>query len=345
MTTSIAETGGTDNPAITADLIDDPLLFACILDGKGGGEIADWKQACDWRQRDHPTQFLWLHLDKDAKGLAKALETHLHVSKKFVELLTTDSVEPALEIQQGMLGLALRVITDSKQVQWQDMYSLRMWSDGRRFVTMGHDPIVAPRQVLADIRDRNGPVDAGAMLTTLANYLSSETAGVIAHINAKIDRLQGIVHAHGHYRRFQKLTTIRHNCLALERHIGPQHTILERIVRQGPAWIGKEDLDALRDTISWLERFVTDLGVSESSAAVLLEELMGRVTFNANRTSYLLSLVAGVFLPLTFLTGLLGINVNGIPGAKSPIAFWVVVGVCCSIVAVQIHLFRKWKWF
>lgn len=323
----------------------DPLLFACILDGAGSGRMVGWDEACEWRGDEQTGEFLWLHINQDAPDLKVWLGDTFGVPDRFVQLLTDDSEQPTVAFRSGMLGLALRVMSSSDQVQWQEMYALRLWSNGRCFITLGRDPIVAPRRVLNDITDNDGPADAGALLTTLVNYLASEIADVITDINTEIDEIQSLPPDRNHYGRFERLTRLRHNCLALERHIGPQHTILERIVRQGPTWIAQEDRDALRDTIGWLERFVSDLRVSEGSVAVLLDELMGRLTFNANHASYMLSLVAGIFLPLTFLTGLLGINVAGIPGAKDPDAFWIVIAVCCAILVGLIYLFRRWKWF
>lgn len=54
---------------------------------------------------------------------------------------------------------------------------------------------------------------------------------------------------------------------------------------------------------------------------------------------YVLSLVAAIFLPLGLLTGLLGINVGGIPGTESPWAFTVVT---CGLVALGlVAAFRR----
>jgi zinc transporter len=47
-----------------------------------------------------------------------------------------------------------------------------------------------------------------------------------------------------------------------------------------------------------------------------------------NKQALILAIVALVFLPLTFITGLLGMNVEGIPFAKEPWAFWGVVAFC-----------------
>jgi zinc transporter len=50
--------------------------------------------------------------------------------------------------------------------------------------------------------------------------------------------------------------------------------------------------------------------------------------------TYRFTWVATVFLPLSFLTGLLGINAAGIPGAHDPLAFWLVCSVFCVIAAL-----------
>ncbi|WP_372797629.1 CorA family divalent cation transporter [Litorivivens sp.] len=51
-----------------------------------------------------------------------------------------------------------------------------------------------------------------------------------------------------------------------------------------------------------------------------------------------------MFLPLGFFTGLLGINVGGMPGADEALAFWLVCGICVTVVVWEIWLFRKKQW-
>ena len=62
-----------------------------------------------------------------------------------------------------------------------------------------------------------------------------------------------------------------------------------------------------------------------------------------NRQMLVLSVVAAIFLPLGLLTGLLGINVGGIPGAGTPWAFWAVCGILVAILAFEIWLYRRLK--
>lgn len=144
-----------------------------------------------------------------------------------------------------------------------------------------------------------------------------------------------------------EIAAIRRNCLALQRHMGPQHVALEAISRDAPAWFEAHDRREIAETIALLRRFLDDIDVSKESAVVLMDELRARSLAASEETNYLLTKVAAIFLPLTFLTGLLGINVGGMPGAEpggDPQAFWIVVGLCATIMTVQIALFWRWKW-
>jgi zinc transporter len=63
-----------------------------------------------------------------------------------------------------------------------------------------------------------------------------------------------------------------------------------------------------------------------------------------NKTMYVLSIVAGIFLPLGLLTGLLGVNVGGIPGTENQWAFAIFCGLLLVVAVVQVWLFKRKKW-
>ena len=87
-----------------------------------------------------------------------------------------------------------------------------------------------------------------------------------------------------------------------------------------------------------------DRDSARDRAAVSQDELNSRLSEQMNHTMYVLSIVAAVFLPLGLFTGLLGINVGGIPGTEDPWAFLIV---CVLLVVIAIGLlvvFRRKRW-
>jgi zinc transporter len=89
-----------------------------------------------------------------------------------------------------------------------------------------------------------------------------------------------------------------------------------------------EELEAVRERSALIHEQLTDLRSEQIENRALL-----------------LSIVALIFLPLTFLTGLLGMNVDGIPAAHQPWAFWGVVGFCVVIAVGITGWFAAARWF
>ena len=144
-----------------------------------------------------------------------------------------------------------------------------------------------------------------------------------------------------------RIASIRRQSLALQRHMGPQHVALESISRDAPAWFETHDRREIGETTALLRRFLDDIDVSKESAVVLMDELRSRALARSEKTNRRLTLVATVFLPLSFLVGLFGINVGGMPWAEipgDPEGFWLVTGLCVILGVVKVILFRRWKW-
>jgi zinc transporter len=100
----------------------------------------------------------------------------------------------------------------------------------------------------------------------------------------------------------------------------------------------------MRESADKLQRYVEDLDAARDRAVVLRDEIANRLSVQMNRTLYALSIVAGVFLPLGFLTGLLGINVGGMPGVEYDYAFWIACLLMVLVFIGEVALFRRLKW-
>jgi len=81
---------------------------------------------------------------------------------------------------------------------------------------------------------------------------------------------------------------------------------------------------ALVKSSELVTRHLENLEDCRTRAQLLQDQFEGRLSASMSRSTYNLTIVATVFLPLTFITGLLGMNVAGIPEAHDPWGFWAV---------------------
>ena len=96
-----------------------------------------------------------------------------------------------------------------------------------------------------------------------------------------------------------------------------------------------------RDVMEHIERVTQHARRLEQSAETVVQ-----IHFNAqnNRTSDVmrtLTAVTAIFLPLNLITGFFGMNFEHIPGLKSPVAFWMTVGLMVLVVVFVLTIFMR----
>ena len=320
-----------------------PLLFARVLDGKGGGAAIDWADIQRWSPSGEG-EVLWMHLCRNRAGVYEWLQSHVGIPEPTAELLTSDATRPRAFREGSALVATLRGINFNPGAEPEDMISMQVWSDGKRLITLRRSPLQTPRDVLAKIDRGRGAPDAGAIVTQLTEAMVARMNQSIVDMNDHIDALEDRDMDDDPEEMLEQIAAIRRNCLALQRHMGPQHVALESISRDAPPWFEDHDRREIAETIDRLRRYLDDIDVSKESAVVLMDELRTRALASNERATYMLTIVAGIFLPLGFLTGLLGINVGGMPGTQDGDAFWWVTGACLTIIVVLMIVFKKLKW-
>lgn len=322
---------------------DCPLLFGRVLDGAGGARAIGWDAAQGWTPANGD-EVLWLHLQRSCPGLEDWLRFKLHLSEPTAELLISDQTRPRAFREGSALVATLRDLNFNPGAEPEDMISMQLWSDGQRVLTLRRAPQQSPNEV-RDMLDRSvGPRDAGAMITQIAELMIDHLGGAVIDINATIDRLEEDCDDDKMEDRARQIAETRRDCLALQRHLSPQHEALEQISRDAPDWFEQHDRREIAESIARLRRHLDDINISKESAVVLQDELRVRAQAISQDATYKLGVIGGVFLPLTFFTGLLGSNVAGIPRADEPWAFWGVVGACLVITLGILAIFKNRKW-
>jgi zinc transporter len=119
---------------------------------------------------------------------------------------------------------------------------------------------------------------------------------------------------------------------------------MARLAMEQTSCLAPDHRSLLREISDRTTRFVEDLDAARERAGVVQDELNSLISDQMNRTMYLLTVVAAVLLPPSLLTGLLGINVGGIPGADNPLSFLIVIAIIAFIAIVEVVILRRLKW-
>jgi zinc transporter len=319
----------------------DELIAAYILDGKGGGQRVGWNEIRQWTPSDG---LLWVHLNYTAPEAQQWIEEESQLENVVGDALLAEESRPRVTAFDDGLLISLRGVNLNPGADPQDMVSLRIWADKNRVITTHRRKLLTVADICTAIEKGKGPRTSGEFLEDVADRLMSRMGGVIDELEDKVAELEeAVLTAESHELR-PKLASIRRVAIYLRRYMAPQREAISRLQSEKMSWLTDEDRVRLREVYDHLTRYLEDLDAARERAAVTQEELVSRLSEQTDNRMYVLSIVAAIFLPLGFLTGLLGINVGGIPGAEYKAAFSILCLLVVGIVIVEIAIFKKKKW-
>jgi zinc transporter len=317
------------------------LVAAYCLDGQGGGEQLDWQAVQHWQPADG---LLWVHLQRDTTEAKQWLYEQSGLDVLVADALLAEETRPRCENMNAGVLLLLRGVNHNPGANPEDMVSIRLWVEEHRIISLRLRPLLSITDLREKIQQREGPRNSGEFIVQLADRLLARMGTVITDVDDEVDRIQEqILEAESHQLRTE-LSQLRRQIIALRRYLAPQRDSIARLATLRSPWLDEHRAMEIREQADRVTRYVEDLDAARERAAVTQEELTNRLAEQMNSRMYVMSVAAGIFLPLGFLTGLLGINVGGIPLADNPWGFFEVSGILIVIAALQLLFFRWRRW-
>lgn len=314
-------------------------LFCYALDGQGSGRTADLSSVAPG-----DTRLIWIHLNGRHPDAKKFLRDQLHLDPLIAKSLLAEETRPRLEeIGQNAL-IILRGINFNPGPTPEDLVSIRLWISQNLIVSVGRRKSRAIADIDDRIRQNRGPKRVGEFIAMLCSSLNDGIEPAILELEVNIDKLEEISLENPDAYLRNDIATMRKQATLFRRHMSPQRDAINRMQISQQGWLLAADKWFMQDNSDRILRFLEDLDAIRERSQILQDELYSALSSKLNKNLYVLSVITAIFMPLSFLSGLLGMNVEGIPGAKSPFAFAVVCGITVLIVTAQLALFKRLKW-
>lgn len=323
--------------------MNDPVLLAYALDGKGGGEALAGNAAAE---RIRGETLLWVHLDANHPETRPWLERGSDCFDAFIiEALMEEETRPRMtQFGNGVL-LILRGVNLNENASPEDMVSIRMWVDRHRIISVRKRQLKAVRDIEERIKSGRGPENTGQFVCALASRLFERMEPVLTELDETVDNIEEEILENADSGLREVIINARRQAIIFRRYMSPQRDAIGQLRMTDIEWLNETHKRCLQEAYNHVTRYVEDLDAVRERAQIVKDELANVLADRLNKNMYILSVIAAIFLPLGFLTGLLGVNVGGIPGAENKEAFWVFSGLLLGVVLVQVIVFRRLKWF
>lgn len=322
---------------------DKHIIFAYGFDGKGAGKALVGDEISKMIESK---KLAWIHMDATHPETRKWLNRETPYLDNFITgALLENETRPRMTQHQDGVLMILRGVNLNENAEPEDMISIRLWIDKHRIISLQRRQLKAVKDIQDTLIAGNGPKTSGEFIGALSAALFKRMEPVLTELDDETDDSEEKILTRPDNALRAHIIDIRMRAIVLRRYIAPQRDAIAQLRMADFKWLDEKDKRHLQESYNQLTRYVEDLDAIRERAQIVKDELANILADKLNKNMYILSVIAAIFLPLGFLTGLLGINIGGIPGAENPNAFWIFLGGMIVIVALQVYIFKKLKWF
>lgn len=286
----------------------------------------------------------WLHLDSSHPSTHQWLENCSLLSEIVKEKLAENITVPKeIRLDDGIL-VVLRGVNMTSTAMPDPGVTLQIYASGSLIVSVRHHTVDSISDVYRDLQKGIGPVDSADWLVAVSDTITDYANEAIDGLHSRVLMLEEAM-MESHKVDQHELAETRRALIVLRRYLSPQRDVFARLATERVSWIDEKDRQHMHDISARLGHYIDDLDSSLSRVKIVSDQMNGLLTEVLNQRIYTMTLLALLFLPITLLTSLFGVNLGGIPGAESPFAFFIFVVLLAALGFGIYRFLKKRQWF
>mmetsp|Transcript_29736 Transcript_29736/g.59157 ORF Transcript_29736/g.59157 Transcript_29736/m.59157 type:complete len:312 (+) Transcript_29736:2196-3131(+) len=291
---------------------------------------------------DHPLGdgYRWWHFDLSDPDLPEFLAAE--VPDIPAAALTAPETRPRADAYGEGLMLNLRGVNLNQDGPADRMVAVRMWVTASMVVTVRVRRVFALNTIQQEAEAGQAPTSPMGFVGVLSAGLMARVQDTVFDLGDRVDAMEDSVIDTNPLP--PELAEERRMAIRLRRYLGPQRDALAALLGTDTALMSKGQRARLREQTNLAKLAVEELDALIARMTAVQDHHTAQAAAAQGRNGYVLSIVAAVFLPLGFLTGLFGVNVAGMPGVDTP---WAFAALCAGLViltALAIWILRRLHW-
>ncbi len=285
--------------------------------------------------------FLWLHLEgRDERDL-DFIRSEADIPDVAAGALAATETRPRCDrIDEGAI-INLRGPGDLDPDDSDRLVSIRFWVTGAQVTSLSRRTLSATATV-CQLMEAGAILDSGDLIAAFARAISTQLDPEVAALGDTLDEVESNLDGAPLFSLRRTITKVRSEAIGYRRFIAPNRDALRTLAALDFEWLAADDRLHIVEAADRFARMAEELESVRERAALLHEQITDLRAEQLDDRSLYISIVAFIFLPLTFITGLLGMNVEGIPYAHSAWSFWGTV-LFCVVTGLGVFAWFYWR--
>ena len=260
---------------------------------------------------------------------------------------------PKLEYHPDFLLIITQMVMVKNKGFWTEQVSFIL---GKNYLlTIQEEPLRDPFDPVRNRLEKNvgfiRQLEADYLCYALIDSIVDNFFPVLESYGDRLEDLEEEAIEKPNYQTLTKIYQIRRELLAFRRLVWPQREIFNSLIRDGSDHISPTVINYLRDCYDHTIQIIDVLETYRELASGLTDVYLSATGNKMNEIMKVLTVISTIFIPLTFIAGVYGMNFNP---EKSPFnmpelnwywGYFLCLGAMLLISGIQIYIFWKKGWF
>ena len=286
---------------------------------------------------------VWIDLDLDHEPARDWLRSKAGLVPEMLEALDDEYQATQRLLIDDETFTLIHISVIDEDTRKSRILTISFIRENNRLISMHHGELFCAAQVHKDLELEDDPLTPLILEMMIIGEFCMVMDAQARRISDSLDHLEDAFNTYDEKKIVDSLGRMQRRILKLSRPLRPIITILVNQRTDPMLHLNADESSIIRQTVDRYNHYLGVLDGCRDRTTLLAHQLRDRATEKMSKAMYRLGIVGTVFLPLTFLTGLLGINVP-VPGEQSPNAFWIVCVIAVSIAALSwILVVLRWR--
>ncbi|MFY8187901.1 MAG: magnesium/cobalt transporter CorA [Flavobacterium sp.] len=291
---------------------------------------------------------IWVNIDglHDEESVVDFCN-HLSIHKLTIEDLVSVNQRPKLEEFEDYLYLVVKMFQlqdNSKNIDIEQVSFILKENLLITFQEKTGDVFKSIRLRLQDTKSLIRKRSTDYLLYALLDAVVDHYFVIIENLSTELESLEELLLNNPSKERLNELHHIRREILTLRRSAYPMREVVSRFEKIEAPKISDDTKIFIRDLYDHTIQTIETIEVFRDIAAGLLDLYMNSAANKMNEIMKLLTIISTIFIPLSFLAGVYGMNFENMPELKTKYGYFIFLGILFSIFLGMLYYFKRKKW-
>jgi magnesium transporter len=290
---------------------------------------------------------LWVDITEPTEEDSKLLEQGFHFHHLAVEdCVSSETHPPKIDDFGDYLFIIVHGINHMVEFDIVETTELAIFLSPHFVVSTHHFPLYSVEAIRRQVEDDGRPMGRGAdfLAHAVVDALIDNVLPTIDRMSDVADEIEEETIANPQQATLEAIMKLKRSTLRIHRVMAPQREVLNRLSRGEFPIIREEARIFYRDIYDHLLQMEDLSQTVRDRADNALATYLSSVSNRQNETMRVLSIVATIFMPLTLVAGIYGMNFEYMPELKWPWAYFAVLGFMGAVVVAAIWWFWARSW-